>query len=365
MSNENPGVQKFASDELNNMRTAVLAARDRINKLQISEEEEGGFINPIADAVDFVNRRIAHLQEKGQPTKAWETMAEVINDIVVFERAEVQSLFTNLSAVVTGFNTLRSALRAAGGASKAEVATLQEQLAAAHDEIENLRNQLSDAQDAAENATSTSRYRYEIPRPEASAFRMADVVTTEDVLLTSSVPGDVETRVEWIVDRDDGMVGVAVYLDHSQRPWVFPIHLFMYPWEAAHNTTFDKRNAAHVESMYTSVLNIAVGLADVLTDNFGPIAGSVFPHNHHGNEAERVFGYLSQHALGGAEARRVDAPSEEDSEGQQGDDMPSLDSEDEIAMDDEPHVPTIGDDDLDEPVGTIEGFERVDGDDPQ
>lgn len=208
--------------------------------------------NPLRNLKSYVMTRIEDLQSAGKNTQRWAEALLIID--------EVATAWNGKNARITQYRDRYQAV----------ALELQQALdaAATHDsEIEALRNQIEDLNAELDG----SQHKYKVPRPASTL--LANVDAGSDIFLVASDPDAIESRMEFVSDPTEGVIGVAVWVDHNIKPYYFPFHEAFTPLEAVRGERLTLDNPEHALLIYQTQLNVAVDFADNLVEKYGALLG--------------------------------------------------------------------------------------------
>lgn len=251
--------------------------------------------NPLRDLKSYVLERIETLVAAKKDPKRWADCLLLLNE------------------VVAAWNTKNDRLRAQKTSFDAAVLDAQQSAdanAKLESELELLRNQLEDMRSELE----TKQYKYKVPRP--ACVLLANVDAGYDIFLVESDPEHIESRMEFVNDPKDGVIGVAVWVDHSIKPYYFPFGEAITPLESARGEYLDTdNNPEHALLVYQSGLQLAVDFADSMTEKYGPLLGlrEITGKTH--DDSTRLYGTATENVpMHGSNAAPVTVDTEIDDE---------------------------------------------------
>lgn len=269
--------------------------------------------NPLRDLKSYVLERIETLVAAKKDPKKWADCLILLNEVVAAWNTKNDRLRTQKLAVDAA---TFDAQQASDANAKLE------------SELELIRNQLEDMRSELE----TKQYKYKVPRPACAL--LANVDAGYDIFLVESDPEHIESRMEFVNDPKDGVIGVAVWVDHSIKAYYFPFGEAITPLESARGEYLDTdNNPEHALLVYQSQLQLAVDFADSMTEKYGALLGlrEITGKTH--DDSTRLYGTATENIpMHGSNAAPINVEIE-DEDGiadSEGDELPTgLDIDDE------------------------------------
>lgn len=298
----------------------------------------------LAELTGYIDERIARTQESGGKTTVLSNIRSLL-EAHLQEVTEVAQQFRGgVRDVVANWNILHKNWKALKDSNAAEeLAEVTADLDAANERLGALEQERDMLSEQLEASKARQGHKFSIPVPAASLFDA--VSASEIVILTQSHPDDIETRIEWLTHPVEGAVGIAVFLNHATKPWIFPFHEAIADLELATGKSYDDSDPESQQALLSSVLTTAIALADSLCASYGALEGLPSNAKPNRNESDRLDdSEIVSAPMNGSNVTediegRADVGEEDESPEQTAEDIaaqaPTAEGDDDLIADDE------------------------------